>query len=158
MKTIFNLILLLISLSSCNSKIEKNAVDPIYDSKGNQLLTNEWIMSTQDIIAAKLEIKLNYSQLSDTSSEVLALIYSNDSSLTLMNSPFRLEKDTLLIDTIENRIIDHHSFYLSKDDTTRIKFKTSNVEVKEFNKVGLLYKRDGVFYFMDTTFTYSRNF
>lgn len=145
--------MLIITLLACNQK------DNVLYSKNNcQIITKNWMIQSKTIIHGQIKIQGKSRKISSKVSEINIIIFDTDSLLQLISVPYKLEKDTILIDTLKNEIIGHNQYYHSQNDTVFIKFKTSSDTLKVWNKpLNLLYKKNHIFYYIDTTFKYYKN-
>lgn len=157
---LLNLIFLtsLLILNGCLSNTKNDETkSPYYTSEGFQIINKEW-MDMNKWVGQSIRFNIVSEPISDTASRFFVKIYDVDDDLELINSPHKLVEDTIFVDTTEMRILNHHSFYLSQNDTTFLQFKSVSENLKPWPEpLGLLFKKKGLYYYIDTTFYYKRN-
>jgi hypothetical protein len=143
-KTLFILSIILF-FTGCG---DDKKLQPSYNENGNQVITSDWLIHSKQLYGNEIKVEVN--QLK-TIKEVLVKILPLNSGIKIVNAPYHYKfKKVILIDTTDQRILDHHQFFQTNGDTVLIHIQDS-VLSKPFTGIGLLLRNNkGEYHFIDT--------
>jgi len=143
-KTLFVLSIILFFTGCWNDK----KLHPLYNESGNQIITSDWLIHSKQLYGNEIKVEVNELK---TVKEVLVKIFTLNSGIRIVNAPYHYKfNKAILIDTTDQRILDHHKFFKTNGDTVLIQIQDS-VLSKPFTGIGLLLKNDdGEYHYIDT--------